>query len=167
MNIANSVSDVQSEQVNTIAFYVNVHFNQLATDVDNGTLSHQFDGKGRKMVMLDATQEATYLSYSSDKAGKDILTPPFELYAGDSVVSTLQEAPSQSSSAKYKWRGIIQDNFNLQQTDKKSDTKVTYQAALPEGTQKETDTVSIFVKFSLNGKKYAVGWDPKIRVIKR
>ena len=81
-----------------ITFYVNMDFSKLANDINNGDVAHQFNGKGRKVTYLTAEQESTYFYYSSDSAGEDKITPPFEMSDGDTVTCTLQPWNNGDSS---------------------------------------------------------------------
>jgi len=70
MTIEQTIGDNQK-------FYVNMDFSKLANDINNNTLQHSFNGKGRKVTYLEDNQEASYFYYSSDSAGKNKITPPF------------------------------------------------------------------------------------------
>ena len=87
------------------AFYVNMDFSKLANDINNNTLQHSFNGKGRKVTYLEDNQEASYFYYSSDSAGKNKITPPFEINNGDTVTCSLQpwnNGDVDNSKAKFK-----------------------------------------------------------------
>ena len=71
MNIAQTNSDTDNQTV-----YININPILLAENIDNGTLTHQFNGKGNTVTTIPASDESTYLSYSSDKTGDNAITPP-------------------------------------------------------------------------------------------
>ena len=152
-----------------ITFYVNMDFSKLANDINNGNVAHQFNDKGRKVTYLTAEQESTYFYYSSDSAGEDKITPPFEMSDGDTVTCWLQAwnngDGSDSSKAKFKWKNILQNRFDLHQVSTESKAQVTYKAVITEGAT-ETDTVIINIHFKLNSDKFSIAWDPRVRVIK-
>jgi len=166
MNIAQTTNESKSEN---IAFYVNMDFNKLAEDINNNILPHSFNGKGRKVTYLEDTQESTYFYYSSDSAGDDELTPPFEINNGDTVTCKLQEkkcSKNDGDKLKYKWKDILQSRFDLQVDSKNSTkTEVTYKAVATDGITEE-DTVVINIHFKLNGDKFSVAWDPKVKIVK-
>jgi hypothetical protein len=184
MNIAQTTNETTeitstSEQTSTtVAFYVNMHFNKLAEDIISGKVftgeyTPQFNGKGRILVFIPANLESTYFYYSLDKAGNDIQTPPFEINNGDKVVCTIQEDPKHSpkagSKASFKWKGIIQNRFDLQQVaTANGKTQVTYKAVATGKEETDSDDVIINIDFKLkcNKKKYkfSVAWDPKVIV---
>lgn len=163
MNIASSVKE-SSTEISTIDFYVNIDFDELVHAIDNGVLSHNYNGQGRKIVYIPEDLESQFLSYA-DSHGK--ATPPFEIKVGDFVNCVVREQPDKRTEAKFKWHGIVQTHFNLKQIGERTDSKtqVTYQAQpLPAGVKVQDDSVTIQVKFSLNGNKYQVSWDPKVLV---
>jgi len=150
------------------AFYVNMDFSKLANDINNNTLQHSFNGKGRKVTYLEDNQEASYFYYSSDSAGKNKITPPFVISNGDTVTCSLQpwnngDVDVDNSKAKFKWKDILQSRFDLQQVSKESKTEITYKAVATEGAS-ETDTVIINIHFKLNSDKFSVAWDPQVKV---
>ena len=61
-------------------------------------------------------------------------------------------------------KDILQSRFDLHQVSKESKAEVTYEAVATEGAS-ETDTVIINIHFKLNGDKFSVAWDPRVRVI--
>jgi len=152
------------------AFYVNMDFSKLANDINNSTLQHSFNGKGRKVTYLEDNQEASYFYYSSDSAGKNKITPPFEINNGDTVTCSLQpwnNGDVDNSKAKFKWKDILQSRFDLQLASKISTkTSVTYTAVATSETAEEEDTVIINIHFTLNGEKFSVAWDPRVRIKK-
>ena len=151
-----------------ITFYVNMDFSKLANDINNGDVAHQFNGKGRKVTYLTEEQELTYFYYSSDSAGENKITPPFEINDGDTVTCSLQpwnNGDSESNKAKFKWKNILQNRFDLHQVSTESKAQVTYKAVITEGAT-ETDTVIINIHFKLNSDKFSIAWDPRVRVIK-
>ncbi|AZQ83207.1 hypothetical protein EKO29_03520 [Colwellia sp. Arc7-635] len=153
---------------NKHAFYVNMDFSKLANDINNSTLQHSFNGKGRKVTYLEDNQEASYFYYSSDSAGKNKITPPFEISNSDTVTCSLQpwnNGDVDNSKAKFKWKDILQSRFDLQQVSKESKTEITYEAVASEGVT-ELDTVIINIHFKLNGDKFSVAWDPQIKIKK-
>lgn len=166
MNIATNVNESATETNTTLTFYANLNLNQLAADINSGKVAHKFDGKGRKLVELTEAQEQTYLFYSTDSAGTEVVTPPFDIYFGDTVECSVQQAPSDGDNVKAKWQGIIQDNFNLQKVKASKKMQAAYLAVLPQHVRSETDNVSIFAKFTVNGEKFLVGWDPQVKVVR-
>ena len=163
----NTLKNTLKSASENIAFYVNMDFNKLAEDINNSTLPHSFNSKGRKVTYLEDDQEATYLSYSSDAAGKDELTPPFALKSGDTVTCKLQPKNCDKIEAKklkYKWKDILQSRFDLQLDSKSSSkTQISYNAVATTG-ESEDDTVIINIHFTLNNVKFSVAWDPRVRV---
>jgi hypothetical protein len=158
---------IEQTTENKHAFYVNMDFSKLANDINNSTLQHSFNGKGRKVTYLEDNQEESYFYYSSDSAGKNKITPPFEINNGDTVTCSLQpwnNGDVDNSKAKFKWKDILQSRFDLHQVSKESKAEVTYEAVATEGAS-ETDTVIINIHFKLNGDKFSVAWDPRVRVI--
>jgi hypothetical protein len=138
------------------AFFVNMDFSKLANDINNCTLQHSFNGKGRKITYLEDNQEASYFYYSADPAGKDKITPPFEINDGDTVTCSLQpwnNGDSESNKAKFKWKNILQNRFDLHQLSTENKAQVTYKAVITEGVT-ETDNVIININFKINGDKF-------------
>ena len=108
MTSEQTANETAAEHIN---FYVNMDFSKLANDINNGTVTHQFNGKGRKVTYLSAEQELDYFYYSSDSAGEHKITPPFKINDGDTVTSTLQPwntGDSDNNKAKFKWKNILQ-----------------------------------------------------------
>ncbi len=162
MNIAHSASEAAALKVTTTTIYVNMEFDKLATDINSGTLEHQFNGTGRKIAYLPEKLESNYLSYSSDSAGKEIIEPPFEINNGDNIEFRLQASPTGNSCATFKWKGIIQNNYDLKLVLGKTSI---YNADIQDSaTTSEDDEVNIKVKFKLNGDKFYVVWDPRIKI---
>ena len=164
MNTAQTASDTAPKH---IAFYVNMDFSKLANAINSATLPHKFNGKGRKVTYLEDDQEATYFHYSSDSAGKQHLTPPFEINDGDTVTCILQplnNGDSDNSELKFKWKDILQSRFDLQFEEKNTTkTEVTYKAVATSGAT-EDDTVIIIIHFKLGADKFSVAWDPRVKV---
>lgn len=161
MTITQTESETAEVKPATTTIYVNMEFSRLANDINSGTLAHQFNGKGRKVALLPEEQESNYLYYSADKAGKDILPQPFEVNNGENIKFKLQAAPNDSSNASYKWKGIIQNSFDLQFVSEKKHS-ATYNAVATEGT--ETDDVIIHINFKLDGDKFSAAWDPQVKI---
>jgi hypothetical protein len=165
MNTPQTESETAEVKPATKTIYVNIEFTKLANDINGGALAHQFNGKGRKVALLPEELEANYLNYSSDKAGKDILTQPFVITNGENIKFKLQAAPNDCSNASYKWKGIIQNSFDLRLVSEKSKKhSATYNAVATEGTG--TDDVIIHINFKLDGDKFSAAWDPRVKVIK-
>jgi len=166
MNIAQTASKTTEVEPTTTKIYVNVAFNKLAADMNGDELAHQFNGKGRKIALIPEVLESNYLNYSSDKAGLEIIKPPFEINNGDNIDFQLQAASSEGKSgkARFKWKGIIQNRYDLQLV---SGEKNTYKAVATEDIEEsENDEVIININFKLNDEKFSVAWDPKV-IIKR
>lgn len=164
MNIAQTATEATETKSTTISFYVNMEFSILAESINNEKLIPQFDGKGRKIVYIPQDQESTYLYYSSDQAWLDKIEPPFVLDNGDTVNCKLQAAPTDKSKVKYKWKGILQNRFDLQLVSgTKSNAEATYKA-VTDAPVSETDEVIIHINFKLNGDKFSAAWDPRVRV---
>ena len=165
MSTEQTATEVPSENH---AFFVNMDFSKLANDINNGEITHQFNGKGRKVTYLTEEQELTYFYYSSDSAGADKITPPFEMNDGDTVTCSLQpwnNGDSESNNAKFKWKNILQNRFDLHQVSTENKAQVTYKAVITEGVT-ETDNVIINIHFKLNGDKFSIAWDPRVRIVK-
>jgi hypothetical protein len=162
MNIvqtATSDNEVKSKMTTTI--YINMAFTKLATDINSSALEHQFNGKGRKIALLPEALESTYLSYSSDEAGEDTILPPFEINNGDNIEFILQNDSTEEDKARYKWKGIVQNRYDLRLVSGK---KSTYKAVAKETP--ETDSVFININFKLNGNKFSATWDPQVKIKK-
>lgn len=161
MTIAQTANQTAAEN---IAFYVNMDFSKLANDINNGALAHQFNGKGRKVTYIPAEQELDYFYYSSDSAGTHKITPPFELSNGDTVTCTLQPTiGADNNKAKFKWKNILQNNFDLHQVSTESKAQVSYKAVITEGLV-EVDNVIINIHFKLNDDKFSIAWDPRVKI---
>jgi hypothetical protein len=79
----------------------------------------------------------------------------------------LQADPTENSDATYKWKGIIQNRFDLQLVSgTKSKTQVTYKAVASdeEIAEQDEDDVIINIRFTLDNVKYYVSWDPAVRI---
>lgn len=165
MNIAQTAHENTEVRSITTSIYINMDFAKLANDINSKTLAHQFNGKGRRMALLTKAQEPSYLNYSSDSAGINIITPPFDINNGDNIKFTLQAAPKNTSNTSFKWKGIIQNRFDLHLVPK---TKSTYNANVSSGVTEtsDIDKVSINVNFKFNGDKFSVAWDPAVRIRK-
>lgn len=173
MNIAQTNTDANTaaNDTDTQTVYINIDPTLLAQNIDNGTLTHQFDGKGNTVTTIPASDESTYLSYSSDKAGDNAITPPFSITKGNCISFNLQTKPStdnsnhnsdsKSNTAVYKWKGITQNKFDLQVTSKKNRYK-----GLKTTAASGADQVTIKMRITINNTKYYVAWDPQIIVIK-
>ncbi|WP_440874666.1 hypothetical protein [Thalassotalea sp. PLHSN55] len=162
MNIAQSATETTAVKPATTTIYINLAFAKLASDINSGALTHQFNGKGRKIAVLPETQEVNYLYYSSDAAGKDTIEPPFEINNGDNIKFCLTPAPEDNSKASYKWNGILQSHNDLQLVSGK---KSTYNANLDsQATRSDEDDVTIITKFKVSGGKFTVAWDPAIKI---
>ena len=159
MNIAQTNSDTDNQTV-----YININPILLAENIDNGTLTHQFNGKGNTVTTIPASDESTYLSYSSDKTGDNAITPPFSIPKGNCISFKLQTKPSSDNSdskaAVYKWKGITQNQFDLKVTSKKNRYK-----GMKTTKASGADQVTIKMKLTLNNTNYYVAWDPQIIVI--
>ena len=165
MNIAQAAKETATVAPVTTTIYINLAFAQLADDMNSGVLAHQFNGKGRKISSLTEAQELTYLFYSSDAAGEQKITPPFNINNGDNIQFTLQAAPGDGSKATFKWKGIIQSHNDLHLVSK---TKSTYNANIDgQANRSDTDEVTITTNFKVNGDKFAVIWDPKVKIGRR
>ena len=167
MNIAQSARDntdakadvTADETVVTTTIIINMKFSKLAADMKSGALAHQFNGKGRKIALLTEKQEPDYLSYSSD--GK-VIVPPFEINNHENITFILQAVDSGNNEVTSKWKGIMQDLFDLQLVP---NTKSTYNANVAaDAPPSETDEVTIKSHFKVNGEKFAVVWDPKVKI---
>jgi hypothetical protein len=172
MNIARTASETIEVKAITTTIYINMELTTLAADINNGDLVHQFNGTGRKVVLLPEQKEAIYLNYSSDKAGQEIVKPPFEINNGDNIkfkLQTVSDESSNKSDASVKWKGIIQNRYNLRLIAGK---KSTYKAFLAEESSveetptDESDEVNINIHFKLNGNKFSVAWAPKVSIVK-
>jgi len=169
MNIAHTASETTEVTANTstTTVYVNMKLTPLTTDINSGALEHQFSGKGRKIALIPENKESLYVSYSSDQAGLNAMQQPFEMNNGDKIKFKLQENPNEPSKATCKWKGIIQNCYDLQLVSKKTST---YKAVVTEGAaaepSSETDEVLINISVKLEGEKFTVSWDPKVRIKK-
>lgn len=147
----------------TTKIYVNMHFDQLASDINDNTLAHQFNGKGRKIVLIPEELEPTYLYYSSDKAGESKIIPPLLILDGDNIKFKLQAAP-EATCTNFKWKDIIQNCDDLRLVSGK---KSTYKVALAKESERnedEDDDVIININFKLDNVKFSASWDPRIRI---
>lgn len=161
MTTAQTANETTAEN---IAFYVNMDFSKLANDINNGTLAHQFNGKGRKITYITAEQEIDYFYYSSDSAGEHKIDPPFEITDGDTVTCTLQpKIGADNNKAKFKWKSILQNRFDLHRVSTESKAQVSYKAVITEGAI-EMDNVIINIHFKLNGDKFSIAWDPRVKI---
>jgi hypothetical protein len=162
MNIAQTNIDANNNatQAQTTTVYINIDSTKLANDINDDTLTHQFDGKGNTVTALAASDEATYLYYSSDQAGQQVITPPFSINQNDYISFNLQTQADKSNAAVYKFKGIVQNEFDLQVTS----TKNTFKG-IKTTEASDADQVTIRMRFTLNNQKYNVAWDPKIKVI--
>jgi hypothetical protein len=171
MNIAQTASETtdvaSTSKATTTKIYINMYFTQLTSDINNGLLAHKFDGKGRKITAIPEEQESNYLYYSSDKTGETHIEPPFEINNGDNIKFKLQAAPTDSSDTSYKWKGILQNRFDLQLVSAEK-RKATYKAVATESAaglpETEEDDVIINVNFSANGEKFSAAWDPQVKI---
>jgi len=153
----------EGQTATTTKIYVNMHFDQLANDINNNTLPHQFNGKGRRIVLLPEEKESTYLFYSSDKAGECKINPPFAINNGDNIKFKLQAAP-EATCTDFKWKDIIQNYDDLSLVPGK---KSTYKAELAKNSKRnedEDDDVIININFKLDNVKFSASWDPRIRI---
>ena len=160
VDVVNNSNEKNASATETKTVYINIAFSQLAKDINDNLVTHQFNGKGRKIAQLSQEQESQYIQYFSDKSGKDKLEQPFEITDGNNIDFVVQPATVNDSAASFKWQGIMQNQYDLQQVKGK---KSTYQAVttLAPGTS-ETDSVTIQIKFKFDGGKYYVSWDPKV-----
>lgn len=158
---ADNPTDEPQETITT-KIYVNMHFDQLASDINSNTLTHQFNGKGRRIALIPEEQEPTYLYYSSDKAGECKITPPFIINNGDNIKFKLQATP-ESTCTDFKWKDIIQNYNDLTLI---SGSKSTYKVKLTERPEKndENDDIIININFKLDKVKFSASWDPRVRV---
>jgi len=163
MNIAQTASKTTEVEPTTTTIYVNVAFNKLAADMNGDELAHQFNGKGRKIALIPEDLESNYLNYSSDKAGLEIIKPPFEINNGDNIKFKLQaENSGDSKDFSYKWKGILQNRYDLRLVAGK---KSTYNAVATEGgVESENDEVIININFKSNNDKFSAAWDPQVKI---
>jgi len=172
MNIAQTASEtteVKSQGAPegtflTTTIYVNLDFPKLANDIKDGTLAHQFNGKGRRIAIIPEDKEKDYLSYTAEPASSPIF-PPFEINNGDNIEFILQAGGAEKT--RFKWKGIIQNNYDLQlvSTEKRSATYKAVVAKATPGTSKtDEDDVIINVNFKSGGDKFTVAWDPKVKI---
>lgn len=153
----------ESQTATTTKIYVNMHFDQLASDINNNTLAHQFNGKGRKIALIPEEQKPTYLYYSSDKAGECKIDPPFIINDGNNIKFRLQAAP-EATCTDFKWKDIIQNCNDLRLVSGK---KSTYKVELEKNSKRnedEDDDVIININFKLANVKFSASWDPRVRV---
>ena len=140
--------------------YINMDFNLLAQDINSGKLTSKFTGSGQKVVLIPPDDESTYFKYTSDKKGTNVITPPFDINNGDKIKFNLQD--SSNSDITFKWKGIVQDSYDLQLVDGKVST---YKATLSDDAPTtEEDDVLINITIKDNGVKSFVSWDPKVRI---
>jgi hypothetical protein len=177
MNIAQTVNESEATEATNTSFYVNMKFAELAAAInkaaaeapnkDPKALTVQFNSKGQTITYIPENLEATYFHYSSDIEGTNVLTPPFEITRGNTVTCMLQADPTENSDASYKWKGIIQNRFDLQLVSgTKSKTQVTYKAVASdeEIAAQDEDDVIINIRFTLDNVKYYVSWDPAVLI---
>ncbi|WP_085298848.1 hypothetical protein [Cognaticolwellia mytili] len=167
-----SHAKTDSEITPDSTFSVHMNFAQLAADIKLAAtkpttknpeeLKVQFNGKGHTVSYIPENLEDKYFHYTSSETGLEIIKPPFEINNGNTVACILVD--NDNSGAKGKWKGIVQNNFDLQQVSKSS-TQVIYKASLTEGAD-DIDDVIIQISFKLDGEKYYVAWDPRIRVVR-
>lgn len=180
MNIAQTVNESEATEATNTSFYVNMKFAELAAAINKAAaeapnknpkaLTVQFNSKGQTITYIPENLEATYFHYSADISGAPKLTPPFIISNGDTVTCMIQPDPSDKSGAEYKWKGIIQNRFDLQLVSRnKAKTEVVYRAVASdeEIAEQDEDDVIINIRFTLDNVKYYVSWDPRVRVIKR
>jgi hypothetical protein len=166
MDIAQTNSDTNTaaSDIDTQTVYININPTLLAININNGTLTHQFNGKGNTVTTIPANDQSTYLYYSSDKAGDNAITPPFSIPKGNYISFNLQTKSSSdnsdSNAAVYKWKGITQNQFDLKVTSKKDRYK-----GMKTTTASGADQVTIKMKLTLKNTNYYVAWDPQIIVI--
>jgi hypothetical protein len=148
---------------NKTKIYINIKFKTLSNAINgigDNKLTTKFNGTGQRIVLIPELDESTYLSYSSDAAGKEPMEQPFVIENGKKVKFKLQD--TEDSGLSYKWQDIIQERFDLQLVDGK---KSTYLANITDsGSDVEND--EIFITISLNKKleKVFVSWDPRLKI---
>lgn len=174
MNIAQNAVKTEKPPIITKTIYITIKYDALINAINNTAgdeqppLAPKFNGQGKKMVYIPEAQEATFLSYSFDKAGTEPAPQPFEIDAGERIEFKLQAASDDSNTAKAKWKNIIQSRYDLRLVSgKKStyDAVATAQAATEApANDSEIDDVIIEISVKQKGEKYAIAWDPKVRI---
>jgi len=177
MNIAKTVTGtVTPVEVTKTTIYVNVDYQQIALDVASGALEYQYDGKGKIIVDLPEEKEDDYLFYSDDKAQQEKIVPPFDMNNGDLIKFSLQDYTGgksegkNDSNIKCSWKGIIQPHYDLRLVSGKNSTyKAVIETARTPDCDCENDDIIIKTSFKLKNaqqvtQKYAVSWDPRIRI---
>lgn len=160
MNIAQASSKAR-KTTKTTKIYINIYFDKLADAINNNTLLHQFNGKGRKLALIPQEQESDYFYYSADSAGLSKIEPPFVIDNGDNIRFRIQAAPGVKCR-DFQWKGIIQNNNDLSLV---SGTRSTYKAEIAEGPNRvDIDEVIINIHFKMNKVKFSANWDPRIRI---
>ncbi len=147
MNIAQTASDTTEAKATTTTVDVNIAFTKLVDAINSGTIPFQYNGKGRKVAAIPLGEETPYISYSPEAIEVDLNNNlKFVLLASD------------NSGVTAKWKGILQNSFDLQKVKVKNNTGKYL--AIAEGE----DSVTIAMKFSFKNVDYAVSWDPRVRV---